>query len=116
MQKIALQRNCCVGAALQFRPLLGAAANFTRRSVQSIAHDRMSQGSHVHSNLVGPPGGDFHSQESELPRIRLNPPLHFITRHGLSTAAAPRSHADAADCIALNEAVDRAMVTLQPAM
>src|SRR6266567_5220331 len=116
MQKIAWQRNWCVGAALQVRPLLGAATNFTGRSVQSIAHDRMSQGSHVHSNLVGASGGDFNSQERELPRLRLNPPLHFITRHGLSTAAAPGSHADAANRIALNGSVDRAAVVFQPAM
>src|SRR5437867_13050573 len=102
MQKIAWQRNRCVEAALQVRPLLGTATNFTGCSVQSIAHDRMSQGSHVHSNLVGPPGGDFHSQERELSRIRLNPPLHFIPRHGLATAAASGSHADAANRIALN--------------
>src|SRR5258708_28632153 len=108
MQKIARQRNWCVAAALQVRPLLGAATNFTRCSVQSIAHDRMSQGRHVHSNLVGPPGGNFHSQERELSRIRLNPPLHFITRHGLATAAAPGSHADTADRTTLDEAVDRA--------
>src|SRR5205814_8633295 len=60
--------------------------------------------------------GNFHSQEGELSRIGLNPPLHFITRHGLSTAATPGSHADAADRIALNRAVDCAAVVFQPAV
>src|SRR6266536_4462133 len=76
----------------------------------------MSQRRDVYPNLMGPSGGDFYFEQRELPEVRLNPLLHFVTADGLAPAAAPCGHACPANCIALNGTADCAAVVFQPSM
>ena len=74
-----------------------AYAQDTRRTVERIADNRMSNRAHVHSDLVGASGFDVHIQQRELTVWRFDALFHLKVRYGRAAAAAAGRRAAAAD-------------------
>src|SRR5450755_1934389 len=86
------------------------------RSIESIAHDRMSQRRQVHSDLVSPTGINFQVEQGELAERRINSLLNNIMGDGLAPTLPPDCHFGAMHAITANGATDRPFVVLHPSV
>ena len=53
-------------------------AQFGRRAVERISHNRMAERRHVHADLVGASGFDFHFEQRELAIRRIDFSLNQV--------------------------------------
>jgi len=86
-------------------------------AVKRVADHGMTDGSHVHADLVGAPGFNSYLQQSEFAEAGVEAPHDFIVGdRGASIFAGPRGHAGAPDGIAADTRADGAFLALDRAV
>ena len=76
----------------------------------------MSQGRHVHANLVGASGVDIERDQGKLAPGRIELPGNAVIGDRFAAFGAAGGHAGAADGVAADDVLDRPFRFLQPAV
>src|SRR6266446_10365217 len=76
----------------------------------------MTQGSHVHPNLMRPASVDLQLEQGELAEPRVDPSFHCVVRDGFAPARSPGGHACPTYAVAADTAVNRAPIQFYPAL
>lgn len=90
-----------------FAPGASLLGELARGSVERVADDGVTEGGHVHTDLVRASGLDAYANQGELAEGGCEPPQHFIVRDGAARVfGSADGHAGAANGIAPDGRID----------
>src|ERR1700676_2492890 len=112
MQEVSRQRN----RAALVRRTPAPRPHLARRTIQYIAHHRMTQRSHMHPNLMRPAGIDLHLDQRELAKGRVQPTDYAVVRDRIAPARSSRRHPYAPQPVAADAGRNRPSILLYPSM